>query len=345
VLAPLLARAAARQVLVVVDPKGRDFARYRGAQVLTPNLKELAEADGRPPGEDDAGVTAQAARVMDAAGLPALVVTRSERGLSVVRRAGDGRLDARHHAAEAREVFDVSGAGDTVVATLAAALAGLAARDADRPAAVARLEGGRLDAAGRLANLAGGIVVGKAGTAVVTAEELARTRARQRLGARAGKVAGLDGARERVAAWRASGLSVAFTNGVFDLLHPGHLSLIDQSRAAADRLVVAINSDASVKRLKGPARPVQDETARAAVLASLEAVDLVLVFDEDTPLETIRALAPDVLVKGADYTVDTVVGADVVMAAGGRVLLADLSPGHSTTATIARLAPATGDRS
>ena len=341
VLTPLIERAAARGRPVVVDPKGRDFARYRGAAVLTPNAKELAEADRSAPSDDDAVVVAQARRVMAAAGLSALVVTRSERGVTVVRATADGSDPAVHHyRAEAREVFDVSGAGDTVTAALAAALAGqVEAGGTDGAGAAGLLAGGRLETAALLSNIAGGIVVGKAGTAVVTAEELTETRARQHLGQRAGKVAALAHAVEAADAWRRAGLKVAFTNGVFDLLHPGHLSLIEQARAAADRLVVAINGDASVKRLKGPARPVQDETARAAVLASLEAVDLVLVFDEDTPLETIRALRPDVLVKGADYTVETVVGADLVLGEGGRVLLADLAPGHSTTATIARLGP------
>ena len=142
---------------------------------------------------------------------------------------------------------------------------------------------------------------------------------------------------DRIAQWRNAGLTVGFTNGCFDLLHPGHISLIRQARSACDRLVVAINSDASVKRLKGETRPVQAESARAAVLASLEAVDLVTVFGEDTPLELIDLLRPDVLVKGADYTVETVVGADLVRGYGGRILLAALEPGFSTTATIARL--------
>ncbi len=349
VLAPLIGQAAARDRLVVVDPKGRDFARYRGAGVLTPNAKELADADASAPATADDAVAAQAARVMTAAGVPALVVTRSERGLTAIRApaseaapAAETAATVAHFPTEAREVFDVSGAGDTVTATLAAALAGLAGLAGDGAQGPRLLAGGRLETAALLANIAGGIVVGKAGTAVVTAEELTATRARQHLGVRAGKVAALAHALEAVRAWQRSGLKVAFTNGVFDLLHPGHLSLIDQARASADRLVVAINGDASVKRLKGPTRPVQDETARAAVLASLQAVDLVLVFDEDTPLETIRTLGPDVLVKGADYTVETVVGADLVLADGGRVLLADLAAGHSTTATIARLKPGGG---
>jgi D-beta-D-heptose 7-phosphate kinase/D-beta-D-heptose 1-phosphate adenosyltransferase len=228
---------------------------------------------------------------------------------------------ARHLPAQAREVYDVSGAGDTVVAVLAAALAG----------------GLDLLDAARLANVAAGIVVGKVGTAVARSEEIRQTLHTSRLLAAESKVAGRDGAVERVGAWRRAGLSVGFTNGCFDLLHPGHVSLLTQARAACDRLVVGLNADASVRRLKGEGRPVQDEAARAAVLASLASVDLVVVFDEDTPLALLEALQPDVLVKGADYTRDTVVGADLVERHGGRVLLADLAEGHSTTETIRRL--------
>lgn len=180
-------------------------------------------------------------------------------------------------------------------------------------------------------------MVGKVGTAVVRPEELLHALHTARLMAAESKVASREGAVERMAAWRRSGLTVAFTNGCFDLLHPGHVSLMTQARGTADRLVVGLNSDASVQRLKGPDRPIQDEAARAAVLASLASVDLVVIFDEDTPLELLEALRPDVLVKGADYTRETVVGAELVERHGGRVVLAELAPGHSTTETIRRL--------
>jgi D-beta-D-heptose 7-phosphate kinase/D-beta-D-heptose 1-phosphate adenosyltransferase len=222
--------------------------------------------------------------------------------------------------AAAREVFDVSGAGDTVIATLAAALAGGL---------------GRLEAA-RLANLAAGIVVGKIGTAVAHAAEIGEAAARS-AEALAGKVQTLPRALEQIARWRHRGHAVGFTNGCFDLLHPGHVSLIEQARAACDRLVLGLNSDASVRRLKGEGRPVQSETARAAVLASLAAVDLVVIFAEDTPAELIAAIRPDILVKGADYRIEEVVGADLVQSWGGKVVLAELKPGHSTTATIRRI--------
>jgi D-beta-D-heptose 7-phosphate kinase/D-beta-D-heptose 1-phosphate adenosyltransferase len=219
------------------------------------------------------------------------------------------------------EVFDVSGAGDTVAATLALAVA------AGAPP---------LDAA-RLANLAAGLVVAKIGTDVVTADELVGLA----LGAHADpgqdKIADRDGALALVASWRARGLKVGFTNGCFDLLHPGHVSLLAQAKAACDRLIVGLNTDASVQRLKGPTRPVQKETARATILASLSSVDLVVLFDEETPLDLIKAFRPDVLVKGADYTLETVVGSDVVLGYGGKVLLAELKAGQSTTNLIGRM--------
>jgi D-beta-D-heptose 7-phosphate kinase / D-beta-D-heptose 1-phosphate adenosyltransferase len=190
--------------------------------------------------------------------------------------------------------------------------------------------------AARLANTAAGIATGKLGTAVVhPADLLGALQARDVLASEA-KVVALETALERIQRWRGAGERVAFTNGCFDLIHPGHVSLLSQARGAADRLIVGLNSDASIKRLKGADRPVQNETARGIVLASMAAVDLVLLFDEDTPIELIRATRPDVLVKGADYRLDQVVGGDLVKAGGGRVMLAELLPGHSTTGTIAR---------
>jgi D-beta-D-heptose 7-phosphate kinase/D-beta-D-heptose 1-phosphate adenosyltransferase len=218
-------------------------------------------------------------------------------------------------------VFDVSGAGDTVVATVAANVsAGV----------------GIVDAVS-IANVAAGIVVGKAGTAVAHPDEIIDQLERKDGRLAGGKILERDRAIERVEIWRRRGLTTGFTNGCFDLIHPGHMHLLAQARAACDRLVVGLNSDASVKRLKGNGRPVQGEAARAAVLAGLADVDLVTVFAEDTPEALIAALRPDVLVKGADYTMDTVVGADLVKSYGGRVVLAELLPGHSTTATVAKL--------
>jgi D-beta-D-heptose 7-phosphate kinase/D-beta-D-heptose 1-phosphate adenosyltransferase len=238
--------------------------------------------------------------------------------MSLVPRDGAAQVIA----ARAREVFDVSGAGDTVVATLSAGLAA----------------GLDLASAAALANAAAGIVVAKVGTAVAYADELVHALRHEDMAAEERKIVALAEALDMVARWRRQGLKVGFTNGCFDLLHPGHVALMRQARAACDRLVVGLNSDASVKRLKGADRPVQPEGARAAVLASLADVDLVVGFAADTPLQLIEALRPDVLVKGADYTVEQVVGADLVRSWGGRVVLADLAKGHSTSATIKRIA-------
>ncbi|CDK99062.1 fused heptose 7-phosphate kinase; heptose 1-phosphate adenyltransferase [Magnetospirillum gryphiswaldense MSR-1 v2] len=303
-------------VPVVVDPKGTDYSRYRGATVLTPNRKELFEATGMNVA-DDAGIVAACRHLITSCGVGAVLATRSQDGMTLV--TDDGQV--HHLPAQAREVFDVSGAGDTVVATLAAVLAA----------------GGSLLDGARLANVAAGIVVAKVGTAVAYADEVVAALHHDDLCLGETKVLGWEGARDQVEIWRRKGESVGFTNGCFDLLHPGHISLLTQARAACDRLVVGLNSDASVARLKGPTRPVQSEAARATVLASLSMVDMVVIFGEDTPLELIRHLRPDVLVKGADYTVATVVGADDVIGWGGRVVLANLVEGQSTTNTIKKM--------
>ena len=316
ILPELIERCAAKRI--VADPKGTDFARYRGAAVLTPNAGELAAATGRDC-EDDAAVEAAAGVAIAAGGFEALVVTRGARGLSVVTAAGR----ATHLGpADRHEVYDVTGAGDTVTAVLATGLGA----------------GASLEEAAELANLAGGIVVGKVGSAVVRADELAAALHARELRAADDKVATVEAALDHLGRWRRHGETVGFTNGCFDLLHPGHVALLAQARGACDRLIVGLNSDGSARRLKGPGRPVQPARARASVLASLKDVDIVVTFDEDTPIALIEAIRPDVLVKGADYSLDQVVGADVVQAYGGRVLLADIAPGHSTTETIARLA-------
>ena len=222
--------------------------------------------------------------------------------------------------AHAREVFDVSGAGDTVVAALALALAGKSSWE---------------DAV-RLANSAAGIAVTKVGTAAVTADEVAAELQSGKLAPAEKKIASADRAKEQIEAWRAKGHKIGFTNGCFDLIHPGHISLLNQARAGCDKLVVGLNADASVRRLKGEGRPVQDEMARAIVLASLAMVDLVVIFGEDTPDQLIRALKPDLLIKGADYKPEEIVGADFVTSYGGKVMRAELMPEHSTTSLIGR---------
>ncbi|MBL8660148.1 MAG: D-glycero-beta-D-manno-heptose 1-phosphate adenylyltransferase [Rhodospirillales bacterium] len=313
--AATIAHARTLGAPVVVDPKGRDYQRYRGADVIAPNRAELAEALGESIAAGREGEAVRA--LIDRFGFAAVLATLGKDGMILATAAETVALPA-----EAHEVFDVSGAGDTVVATLAAALAA----------------GAPLADAAALANVAAGLVVAKVGTAVAAPDELVRALRHRDLMAGESKVATAEGAADRVRRWRRQGLRVGFTNGCFDLLHPGHVSLLAQARAACDRLVVGLNSDASVVRLKGAGRPVQSETARAAVLASLAGVDLVVTFAEDTPLRLIEALRPDVLVKGADYRRDEVVGADLVAGWGGTVLLARIEPGHSTTATIARIA-------
>jgi D-beta-D-heptose 7-phosphate kinase/D-beta-D-heptose 1-phosphate adenosyltransferase len=308
------ARAAGARV--IVDPKGGDHIRYRGADLLKPNRRELAHATGMPVATENE-IVAAARALIERCGFATVLVSLGPEGMALV--GADGAIHVEH--ARAHEVYDVSGAGDTVVAVVAAALG------ADL---------GTIDAA-RLANVAAGIVVGKIGTAVVYPSELAAGLSGRQPDS-VDKVMPRAQALDFVERWRRQGLRIGFTNGCFDLLHPGHVSLLGQAKAACDRLVVGLNSDSSARRLKGPTRPVQRELARATVLASLAAVDLIVVFEEDTPIELIRAIQPNVLVKGADYRLDEVVGADLVRRSGGEVLLAALMPGYSTTATIARFA-------
>lgn len=310
--------AQAQGKVVIADPKGRDFTRYGAVDILKPNAKELADATGMPV-NTDREVEAACRRGLHLWPAKAVLVTRSAKGMAYVRRDGP----AVYMPARAREVFDVSGAGDTSLAALGLAMA----CGADPAEALA------------FAIAASGVAVGKRGTAVVTPKEILALEhaGRSRAPRPAGAVNWAD-AKAAVSAWRADGLRVGFTNGCFDILHPGHVSLLTQAKARCDRLVVGLNADASVRRLKGAKRPVNTEDARAAVLAALEAVDLVVVFEHDTPLELIQALRPDLLVKGADYAIDQVVGADFVASYGGETYLADLKEGFSTTATVNRMA-------
>jgi D-beta-D-heptose 7-phosphate kinase/D-beta-D-heptose 1-phosphate adenosyltransferase len=314
----LVAAAAARGIPVLVDPKGRDFTRYRGAQVIAPNLHELSQALGRTISQTDAAVEQAAAEVMALCGVGAIAVKRSQAGLQLVE---DGRTTARFPTL-ARRVTDVSGAGDTLVAAFGMALAA----------------GAGMEGATRIANAAAGVAVAKKGTAVATPEELAELLLGRHEHRISPKIFTAAAALQRqVAAWQADGFSVGFTNGCFDLLHPGHIATLTESRNRVDRLVLALNTDASVRKLKGPNRPVQNETARMTVAAALEAVDAVILFDTETPLELILALRPNVLFKGGDYSLDTVVGRAEVEAYGGRVELIPYLPNTSTTLMIERM--------
>lgn len=306
------AQAAGRQV--VVDPKGADYARYAGADVITPNRRELAEASGLPAGtEAEIAAAAQALRAAHSFG--AVLVTRGEDGMTLADAAG-----VLHLPAVAADVYDAAGAGDTVVAALAAGLAA----------------GLGLRIAARLANLAGGVVVGKIGTAVAREEDLLQALLPQ--GGAGRKVVSRETASEQVERWRRRGWRTGFTNGCFDLMHPGHVHLLEQARSQCDRLVVGLNSDASMGRLRGGGTMVQAEATRAAVLASLSSVDLVCVFDEDTPVPLLEALRPELLVKGADYALEDVAGAEQVQGWGGRVWLAELLAGYSAVPAAPRIA-------
>ncbi|HXO72887.1 MAG TPA: D-glycero-beta-D-manno-heptose 1-phosphate adenylyltransferase, partial [Bradyrhizobium sp.] len=301
---------------VIVDPKSANLAIYRGATLLTPNRKEFAEATRSRAGTD-AEIAAAAQEAMLLADCDAMLVTLSEHGMTLVPRCGE----AIHVPGHPVKVRDVSGAGDTAAAVVAVALAA----------------GADWETALRVANAAAAVAVSKKGTAIVTLAELRRKiLPHAYLAAEEKIVLTANDLDTHLADWRRQGLRVGFTNGCFDILHPGHVKVLTAARGACDRLIVGLNSDASVRRLKGEGRPVQDERARAEVLAALEAVDLVVIFEEDTPIELIARIKPGVLVKGGDYTRDQVIGHEVVEAGGGEVLLVDILEGFSTTSLVAR---------
>ena len=319
-LTPKLCRAvieAARRhnIPVLVDPKSADFSVYAGATTACPNLNELSLATGIPTHRTDE-ILAAGRLLAEQCGFDFLTVTRSERGVTILDPAG-----IYHSPARAREVFDVSGAGDTVIATLAAGLAG----------------GLGVRTAVDLANIAAGIVVGKVGTVPISHNDLVQELTPSSSLSAGEKILDLARAVARTSEWRAKGESIVFTNGCFDLLHVGHITLLEDCRRFGSKLVLGLNTDGSISRLKGPSRPIVGERERARVMAALAAVDAVVLFDEDTPLELIRELRPDVLVKGGDYTVETVVGHQEVLAAGGRVEIVPTVEGFSTTNIVRKL--------
>jgi D-beta-D-heptose 7-phosphate kinase/D-beta-D-heptose 1-phosphate adenosyltransferase len=310
----LIERAREAGKIVFVDPKRRNFDFYHGADYLTPNRKELHEATGLPI-NDDAAIEL-ASQVASSVSSSSILVTRSEEGMTLFRTGSP----AIHIRATAREVFDVSGAGDTVIATFASAIA------AGQPPAEAAA----------LANIAAGVSVGKEGAATVGLAEL-----RQAVEAyhkplsrtRDGLISREEASVQR-RIWAAEGLSVGFTNGCFDILHRGHVQLLDEVALRCDRLIVGINSDKSVRLLKGSTRPINRAEDRARVLLSLRAVAAVVIFEEETPAELIRALSPDLLAKGGDYQKHEIVGADFVEGNGGEVMIVDIVKGFSTTTII-----------
>jgi D-beta-D-heptose 7-phosphate kinase/D-beta-D-heptose 1-phosphate adenosyltransferase len=308
---------AARQLgkRVIVDPKSANLAIYRGATLLTPNRKEFIAAT-RSRADSDTAIATAAQEAMILADCAAILVKQSEHGMTLVPRDGA----AIHVPALPVKVRDVSGAGDTVAAMLAVALAA----------------GADWEAALRSAAAAAAVAVGKTGTAVVSPRELRRKILPHAFLAAEEKIVAIADLDAQLAEWRRQQLRIGFTNGCFDILHPGHVKVLTAARATCDRLIVGLNSDASVKRLKGEGRPVQDERARAEVLAALEAVDLVVIFEQDTPLDLITQIKPATLVKGGDYTREQVVGHEVVAAHGGEVILIDILQGHSTTSLVER---------
>lgn len=314
---PLIAAARSLGVKVLVDPKGNDFVRYAGATLLTPNYAEFEAVVGGCP--DEATLVAKGHELIDRLRLEALLITRGERGVTLLR----GSAPPLHLPARAREVYDVTGAGDTVIAVLASALGA----GQDLPTAVG------------LANLAAGIVVGKLGTATVSAPELRRAINAER-GVERGVVNEAQLLADIADARDSAGKKpekIVFTNGCFDILHAGHVGYLEEARKLGDRLVVAVNDDASVRRLKGSGRPINPAERRAAVLAGLESVDWVLTFADDTPERLLSLIKPDVLVKGGDYKKEEVVGWQIVEAYGGEVCTLAFLDDCSTTAIVNKI--------
>jgi D-beta-D-heptose 7-phosphate kinase / D-beta-D-heptose 1-phosphate adenosyltransferase len=313
----VIAEARRRKIPVLVDPKGSDFSKYRNSTTICPNFPELSACTGVSVQEPEQ-LLAAGRVLIPSLGLDYLTVTMSERGIRVLRCEAKHDL---HAAALAREVYDVSGAGDTVIATLAAA-------------AAATLD---LESAIQLANVAAGIVVSRVGTVPIDRANLLATLSVELATSTQEKVVDLAGLMARAAQWRDRGETIVFTNGCFDLLHIGHITLLENAHRMGDHLVVALNSDASAQRLKGPARPLVGEQERARILAALASTDAIVIFDEDTPLAVLEALRPQVLVKGGDYAEATVVGADLVRSWGGRVAIVPTVAGASTRSLVQKL--------
>ena len=309
----MIATARRLNVAVVVDPKGREFERYRGASVLTPNQSEFEAVVGECADEAEFGTRAE--HLLRQLALEALLITRGEHGMTLVQRG----KPALNLPAEAREVFDVTGAGDTVVAVLACMVA----------------SGASVDDAARLANRAAGLVVSKLGASTVNRAELLDGFEGPHRSSR--DILHAEALSQALSQARARGERIVMTNGCFDLLHAGHVRYLEQARGYGDRLLVALNDDASVARLKGPGRPLNPLSERARVLSALAAVDWVTAFGEDTPAALVAQVLPDVLVKGGDYRVEDIAGGDVVIANGGRVEVMDFVAGHSTSALLARI--------
>ena len=309
----IIATCKPLNIPVLVDPKGHDYSKYKGATALTPNKKETAEACNTTINDID--LIAKAANLKQALNLAFFAVTRGEEGISLIDN------ETHHLPATAKQVFDVSGAGDTVIATLAAGLMhGLSTLDALQ-----------------LANLAAGVVVGKVGTVPITQADLIQALNVEQSSEQAHKVCNLNQLNAKVAVWKQQGLKIVFTNGCFDLLHAGHVTYLEAAKKRGDKLILGLNTDRSVSAIKGPTRPVVNEQDRARVLAALESIDAVILFDEDTPLNLINAIKPNIIAKGSDYTADQVVGGREVESWGGEIALIDLVAGRSTSNIIKKM--------
>lgn len=314
----IITQCKTSNIPVLVDPKGRDYNKYTGATALTPNKKETAEACNSSI--DDADLISKATALKKQLNLDFLAVTRGEEGITLIDET------THHLSATAKQVFDVSGAGDTVIATLAAGLI-------HKLSVMQSLQ---------LANIAAAVVVGKVGTVPISQadliEALNETLASQQKSEQTHKIFDLNRLTTKVSAWKKDKQSVVFTNGCFDLLHAGHVTYLEAAKKRGDKLILGLNTDRSVSAIKGPTRPVVPENDRARVLAALESVDAVILFDEDTPLNLINAIQPNIIAKGSDYSADQVVGGKEVLAWGGEIALIDLVEGRSTSNMIKALA-------
>ena len=303
------------KIPVIVDPQVNNYTPYKGVDIVTPNRKELTLATGMPANSDKQ-IKLAANKLISDHNIKSILATRSGDGMTLINSNSFNTYKA-----EAQEIFDVSGAGDTVVATIGASLSA----------------GIDLKQAVQLANISAGIVVAKTGTAVAYASDILEALIKRKLQNEEIKVLSTKSAVERTKFWRSQKFKIGFTNGCFDLLHPGHIATINAAKAACDKLIVGLNNNASVRRLKGNERPVQSEEIRAQILSSLMNVDAVVVFSEDTPVKILENLKPDVFIKGGDYKIETLPEANTVKAYGGKIILTNLLKGHSTTATISKL--------
>ncbi len=336
----LITMANKKEIPILVDPKGMDFGIYKGADVITPNKKELQEATGGMGVDTDKQIEEAALHIIKSCGLKSVVATRSKDGISVVQNEARGANVAHIRSSYDIEVFDVSGAGDTVIATIAAALG----------------SGADIVAAASLANIAGGIVVSKVGTSPICAEDLQdyiarhdpydsieKTPCEQVDSVYQAPVMGWQKAGEEVRRWKARGLKVGFTNGCFDILHYGHVTYLNDARRKCDRLVLGLNSDSSIRLLKGEGRPVHNEESRARVISALGAVNMVVIFgaqeegQDNTPCDLLSQLQPDIFFKGGDYTIDQLPEAPIIMRNGGQVEIMPIYEGHSTTGSIEKI--------